>query len=155
MTKDDGDHELGGLTALLKANAGMVLKECADTAVLLFGGNGYTRSGQGEVIESEYYSSTFTQSNWTALRCIGAVCADRACSDMARSTWREDPGRVRGRSNGPFRASIGQALQGKDQSSRGGEVVNLGRQLSPETKVYKWKWNPRTLTLTLTQLHNL
>lgn len=48
MTKEDGDRELGGLTALLKANAGMVLKECADTAMLLFGGNGYTKSGQGE-----------------------------------------------------------------------------------------------------------
>lgn len=52
MTKEDGDRELGGSIALLKANAGMVLKECADTAVLLFGGNGYTRSGQGELIES-------------------------------------------------------------------------------------------------------
>lgn len=51
MTKEDGDRELGGLTALLKANAGMVLKECADTAMLLFGGNGYTKSGQGELIE--------------------------------------------------------------------------------------------------------
>ncbi|ROV95284.1 hypothetical protein VPNG_08942 [Cytospora leucostoma] len=51
MTREDGDRELGGLTALLKANAGMVLRECADTAVLLFGGNGYTRSGQGELIE--------------------------------------------------------------------------------------------------------
>ncbi|KAI3397355.1 hypothetical protein diail_10805 [Diaporthe ilicicola] len=51
MPKEDGDRELGGLTGLLKAQAGLVLKECADTAVLLFGGNGYTRSGQGELIE--------------------------------------------------------------------------------------------------------
>ncbi|KAK7741759.1 hypothetical protein SLS53_004822 [Cytospora paraplurivora] len=51
MTKEDGDRTLGGLTALLKANAGMVLRECADTAVLLFGGNGYTKGGQGELIE--------------------------------------------------------------------------------------------------------
>lgn len=62
MTKEDGDRELGGLTALLKANAGLVLKECADTAVLLFGGNGYTRSGQGELIESE--SCSFLDSVW-------------------------------------------------------------------------------------------
>ncbi|KAH8750790.1 acyl-CoA dehydrogenase [Diaporthe sp. PMI_573] len=51
MPKEDGDRELGGLTGLLKAQAGLVLKECADTAMLLFGGNGYTRSGQGELIE--------------------------------------------------------------------------------------------------------
>ena len=51
MTKEDADVELGGLTAACKANAGMVLKECADCAVLLFGGNGYTRTGQGEIAE--------------------------------------------------------------------------------------------------------
>lgn len=51
MPKEDGDRELGGLTGLLKAQAGLVLKEAADTAMLLFGGNGYTRSGQGELIE--------------------------------------------------------------------------------------------------------
>ncbi|KAI5369611.1 Putative acyl-CoA oxidase/dehydrogenase, central domain, acyl-CoA dehydrogenase/oxidase [Septoria linicola] len=51
MKKEDADRELGGLTAGAKANAGMVLKECADCAVLLFGGNGYTRSGQGEIAE--------------------------------------------------------------------------------------------------------
>lgn len=52
MPKADADKELGGLTALCKANAGMVLDECARCAVLLFGGNGYTRSGQGEIAES-------------------------------------------------------------------------------------------------------
>jgi acyl-CoA dehydrogenase len=51
MTKQDADIELGGLTAACKANAGMVLKECADCAVILFGGNGFTRSGQGEIAE--------------------------------------------------------------------------------------------------------
>ena len=51
MKKEDADRELGGLTAAVKANAGMMLKECADCAVLLFGGNGYTRSGQGEIAE--------------------------------------------------------------------------------------------------------
>lgn len=53
MKKEESDVALGGLTGLLKANAGVVLKECADTAMLLFGGNGYTQSGQGELIESE------------------------------------------------------------------------------------------------------
>jgi acyl-CoA dehydrogenase len=54
MKKDDADRELGGLTGLLKAQAGIILRECADTAVLLFGGNGYTRSGQGEIAEMIY-----------------------------------------------------------------------------------------------------
>lgn len=53
LSKSDGDKELGGLTALCKANAGIVLDECARCAVLLFGGNGYTRTGQGEIAESE------------------------------------------------------------------------------------------------------
>lgn len=53
MSKEASDVALGGLTGLLKANAGMVLKECADVAVLLFGGNGYTTSGQGELVESK------------------------------------------------------------------------------------------------------
>ena len=51
MKKEDADIELGGLTAACKAHTGIVLKECADCAVLLFGGNGYTRTGQGEVAE--------------------------------------------------------------------------------------------------------
>jgi acyl-CoA dehydrogenase len=54
LTKDVADAELGGLTALAKAKAGMVLNECAQTAVLLFGGNGYTRGGQGEVVQWIY-----------------------------------------------------------------------------------------------------
>ena len=54
MTKADADVELGGLTALAKAKAGMVLNECAQCAVLLFGGNGYTRTGQGEIAERIY-----------------------------------------------------------------------------------------------------
>ncbi|KAH8881297.1 acyl-CoA dehydrogenase NM domain-like protein [Thozetella sp. PMI_491] len=54
MTKADADRELGGLTALLKAQSGIVLKECAEVAVLLFGGNGYTRSGQGQLVEMIY-----------------------------------------------------------------------------------------------------
>ena len=55
MKRDVAERELGGMTALMKAQAGIVLKECADTAVLLFGGNGYTRSGQGQIAESEFF----------------------------------------------------------------------------------------------------
>lgn len=53
LSKAEADVELGGLTAAAKAHAGIVLNECAQCAVLLFGGNGYTRTGQGEIAESE------------------------------------------------------------------------------------------------------
>lgn len=54
LKKEDADMQLGGLTALAKAKAGMVFDECARCAVLLFGGNGYTRTGQGEIAERLY-----------------------------------------------------------------------------------------------------
>lgn len=54
LSKADADTELGGLTALAKARAGMVLNECAQCAVLLHGGNGFTRTGQGEIAERIY-----------------------------------------------------------------------------------------------------
>lgn len=54
LPKEVADRELGGLTALAKAQAGIVLDECARCAVLLFGGNGYTKSGQGELVERIY-----------------------------------------------------------------------------------------------------
>ncbi|KAI3577739.1 acyl-CoA dehydrogenase/oxidase [Fusarium oxysporum f. sp. albedinis] len=47
-------QSLGGLVALAKAKAGLVVDECARCAVLLFGGNGYTRTGQGELVEKIY-----------------------------------------------------------------------------------------------------
>jgi len=55
LPKAEADVELGGLTAMAKAKAGMVLDECARCAVLLFGGNGFTKTGQGEVAESESF----------------------------------------------------------------------------------------------------
>lgn len=54
MSEEEANRELGGLTALLKAQAGRVIESCASTAVLLFGGNGYSKSGQGEVVERIY-----------------------------------------------------------------------------------------------------
>ncbi|KAK4112344.1 acyl-CoA dehydrogenase NM domain-like protein [Canariomyces notabilis] len=54
LPSQQADVQLGGLTALLKAHAGMVFKECADVSVLLFGGNGYTKSGQGMLAEMLY-----------------------------------------------------------------------------------------------------
>ena len=49
MEKHEADVKLGGLTALAKAKAGTVLNECAQCGQLLFGGNGYTETGQGEL----------------------------------------------------------------------------------------------------------
>jgi hypothetical protein len=65
LPKKDADVELGGLTAAAKAQAGVVLMECSNCAVLLFGGNGYTRTGQGEIAESElmYKSEEFTDTD--------------------------------------------------------------------------------------------
>jgi acyl-CoA dehydrogenase len=54
LSKEQADLKLGGLTALAKAKGGMVLNECAQCAVLLFGGNGYTRTGRGEIAEKMY-----------------------------------------------------------------------------------------------------
>ncbi|RMZ68977.1 acyl- dehydrogenase [Pyrenophora seminiperda CCB06] len=54
LPKVTADVELGGLTAMVKAQSGIVLNECAQTAQLLFGGNGYTKSGQGELVERIY-----------------------------------------------------------------------------------------------------
>ena len=54
LSKEEADIRLGGLTAMLKAKAGLVLKECAQCAVILFGGNGYTRTGMGEIVESMF-----------------------------------------------------------------------------------------------------
>lgn len=53
LSEEEANKELGGLTALCKAQAGKVLEVCASTAILLFGGNGYTKSGQGEIAERE------------------------------------------------------------------------------------------------------
>ena len=51
LSKEEGDRRLGGITALAKARSAIVLNECAQCAVLLFGGSGFTASGQGELVE--------------------------------------------------------------------------------------------------------
>ncbi|KJX94586.1 acyl-CoA dehydrogenase like protein [Zymoseptoria brevis] len=54
LPKAEADTRLGGLTALVKAKAGMVLNECAQCGVLLHGGNGFTETGQGELVAHIY-----------------------------------------------------------------------------------------------------
>ena len=43
--------QLGGVTALAKAQGGIIFEHCASTAVNLFGGLGLTKGGQGERVE--------------------------------------------------------------------------------------------------------
>jgi acyl-CoA dehydrogenase len=50
MSKEQADARLRGLIVLAKAKAGKVLEKCA---VLFRGSNGYTRTRQGELVESE------------------------------------------------------------------------------------------------------
>lgn len=59
LEKADADRELGGLTAMAKAQTGRVLDECARCAVLLFGGNGLTTTGRGEIAERTCLSFLF------------------------------------------------------------------------------------------------
>ncbi|TWU75372.1 hypothetical protein ED733_000663 [Metarhizium rileyi] len=54
MKSPEADLKLGGTTALAKAKSAMVLNECAQCAVLLFGGNGFTAAGQGALVEAIY-----------------------------------------------------------------------------------------------------
>ncbi|KAI5297917.1 hypothetical protein KEM55_004070 [Ascosphaera atra] len=54
LPSEVADTLLGGKTAMTKAFAGQVFAECANTAVLILGGNGLTRSGKGEVVEKMY-----------------------------------------------------------------------------------------------------
>lgn len=51
LNKAEANARLGGMTALIKANAGMVLNECSQVAQILLGGNGYTQTGQKELVE--------------------------------------------------------------------------------------------------------
>ncbi|CEJ94345.1 hypothetical protein VHEMI09883 [[Torrubiella] hemipterigena] len=54
LDKQQANRELGGVLALAKARSGAILDESSRCAVLLFGGNGLTRSGQGELVEKIY-----------------------------------------------------------------------------------------------------
>lgn len=53
LSKEDADRLLASRIALSKVGAGKVLQECVSHAQILFGGNGVTRTGQGELIEGK------------------------------------------------------------------------------------------------------
>lgn len=52
LSEKDGNRLLGGTTALLKVEAGMVAKYVADECVKIMGGLGLTKTGQGARIEA-------------------------------------------------------------------------------------------------------
>jgi len=54
MTKEEQNKKLGGYIALLKVSATKTVEYCAREALQVFGGAGYTRTGQGEKVERVY-----------------------------------------------------------------------------------------------------
>ena len=52
LGEKEGNRLLGGVTALLKVEAGMVGKFVADECVKIFGGLGLTKTGQGSRVEA-------------------------------------------------------------------------------------------------------
>ena len=107
MSKEEGDMRLGGLTALAKAKAAMVLNECAQCAVLLFGGLGFTKTGQGELVESKSYVTSFSVTFLTRLYFY---------RDPTRCSWRPYSRRLRRRPPRPLSSPASQGLQGPRQA---------------------------------------
>merc|ERR1712025_1554705 len=54
MSKEEQNARLGGHIALLKVQASKTAEFCARESLQVFGGAGYTRSGQGEKVERIY-----------------------------------------------------------------------------------------------------
>jgi acyl-CoA dehydrogenase len=106
LKKEDADRELGGLIAMCKAQAGIVLDDCARTAVLLFGGNGYTRSGQGELVESELHDGPLLYLlTWSR--------------NIQGGTWFSDSRWLGRCHDGPWSQAARQELSSKDEGSTG------------------------------------
>jgi hypothetical protein len=112
LSKEEADQQLGGITALAKAKAAMVLNECAQCAVLLFGGAGYTASGQGELVEGRFLAFVVPGSRLTC------------DSDSARCPWSSHTRWIRGRPSG-----FGRATTGQDLSSGGEEARKTGKDV--------------------------
>ena len=54
MSKSEQNKKLGGHIALLKVQSTKTVEFCAREALQIFGGAGYTRTGQGEKVERVY-----------------------------------------------------------------------------------------------------
>lgn len=85
LPKETADKELGGLTALAKAKAGMVLATCAEVAVLLFGGNGYTRSRCRFPDYHDSFANEAIQLAKERLRKVSPLSCARAVGETRRS----------------------------------------------------------------------
>lgn len=121
LTEAEANAELGGLTALAKAQAGRVLDECARCAVLLFGGNGYTRSGLGEMVESKFASG----------ECFLWTRANFRHRNISRSPWCKNSWRIR-----RCYARFGHTATGKELSAQDEGIGDLGLE-TIETSVMK------------------
>jgi hypothetical protein len=131
LSKEEADQQLGGITALAKAKAAMVLNECAQCAVLLFGGAGYTASGQGELVEGRFLAFVVPGSRLTC------------DSDSARCPWSSHTRWIRGRPSGFGRATTGQVLSsgGEETRKTGKDVMTYCCNLG-ETHIMKfWRVN--------------
>lgn len=105
MNKEEGDLRLGGITALAKAKSAMVLNECAQCAVLLFGGNGFTATGQGELVEGESPSTVYCR-----------ISTDGR-SHLPRRPRSENSRRIGGCAARFVGASIGQGVPGRGEEA--------------------------------------
>jgi acyl-CoA dehydrogenase len=109
MSEEEANRELGGLTALLKAQAGRVIESCASTAVLLFGGNGYSKSGQGEVAERMLPPLPFD--------CFVAWSLKIGNRDLPRSPRRQNPRWKRRRDVGRGYQTTSQEFPAEDEGT--------------------------------------
>ena len=116
LSKEEADVKLGGLTALAKAQAGIVLDECARCAILLFGGNGYTRTGQGELVESEFVSHHIGG----GLGMCRLMFSNRNLQGRSRSSYTRW---IRGRNARSCCEAVGQELSKPDQRTRTSERI--------------------------------
>ena len=115
LSKVEADVELGGMTALAKANAGMVLEECGRCAVLLFGGNGLTRTGKGELVERK---SSHSSDDYDGQSRHDNSLLTRHHRTVPRDTSSPYPGWFRRRHARPGRQAACQKLSTQDQDAR-------------------------------------
>ncbi|CAE7908688.1 apdG, partial [Symbiodinium necroappetens] len=78
-TKEEQNKKLGGYIALLKVSATKTVEYCAREALQVFGGAGYTRTGQGEKVERVYrevkaWAIPGGSEEPTAPTCLRCVC---------------------------------------------------------------------------------
>jgi len=110
LSEEEANRELGGLTAMAKAQAGKVLEVCASTAVLLFGGNGYTRTGQGEIAEREFERSI-----------EGKICTNASNRHIPGSTRRQNSRRKRRRDARSRHSTTRQEFPAKNERAGRGD----------------------------------